>query len=142
MGTNGMPSTVVKALSDSITQIESWPFALLIGVVLVMLQLFLRTGAERSMQAANKIHGRIGSVLDFLASIHNLAVPVIVILVGVLCYSELGDQKNPVLMLRLRGFAIGFVAWLVGEITYKLFRKYLPKYNGIGDTQFFDKKDK
>jgi chromate transport protein ChrA len=141
--TNGMPDTLIKTLSQSITSIESWPSAVLLAVVLVMVQLFLRTGVERWKRDSNKFQGWFGVCLSVSASVLGLFIPVIVIVIGTMAYSELGDQKNPALVLRLRGFAVGFVAWVAGELTYRIFRKYLPKLsNGNGgNTEVFTKSD-
>lgn len=137
-----MPDHILKTLSESITTIESWPANLLLCVVLVMLQLMLRTGAEQFRQYSKANRNWLGIWLEFGSSIILLSIPIAIVAIGVFCYREIGDQKSPAMVLTLRGFATGFVSWVVGQSVYTLFKKYLPKANGYNDTQFYKKDNK
>ena len=118
--TNSLISEWVGHATEAVNQVEQWPFSILLLAALII----------------------FGGVLKLVAVFPNKWIPVAVLGVGAVvnatCGSNgsVGPDQNPVMVLAMRGFVIGFAAWTLHALLIKRFEKWIPILAGkTGDTE-------
>lgn len=119
-------ASVIQSATDALRQVQSWPVAILIIAVLIVL----------------------GGALKVVSAFPNKYIPIAVLLCGSLGNAMLGDlesvkaARHPLAVLALQGFIFGFAAWTLHHFLLRRFEKFIPLLAGkTGDTQIIDKKD-
>lgn len=113
-------SGYLDTLGAAVKQMEQWPVAILIVVVLIVM----------------------GSALKIVGLFPNRLIPIAVLLMGAAANWLLGDpgavsetQRHPMVVLALHGFLLGFAAWIIHRWGLKRFENRIPFLAGkSGDT--------
>lgn len=143
----GWVGSLIKTVESVFNQMQAWPSAVLLFVVLTLMGVLLYSFSVVLHRFSAHVPEHQTKFERLSLTIRYLA-PVSVVIVGSWLNTVLGDvgsvapnQRNPHVILAMWGFCISFASWIAAWIVYKRIGKLLPiPTNGKpGDTTFIDK---
>lgn len=141
----GWVDGILKTAYNVIQQMQSWPSAVLLFVVMTLLGVLIYSLAVMLHRFAPHVPEHEMKLERLSLTLRYLA-PVSVIIVSAWLNTVLGDvgavapnQRNPHVILGMWGFCIGFGSWIASWIVYKKIGKVLPIPTNGGSTTFVEK---